>query len=136
MAARESPAGKPVAGAAAQRPGPGPRAGPGRTAIRATPVRVTAGLDPATAAELNAGWAGAVVAAGAGFSRLPAAKAIRAMIRAATASTAVTSAVIAQLRQGRGLARHDAYRRRQRHIRVPRADERAAAGRPGAHRPA
>ena len=28
MAARESPAGKPVAGAAAQRPGPGPRAGP------------------------------------------------------------------------------------------------------------
>ena len=80
--------------------GPGRAREPGRTAIRATLVRVTAGLDPATAAQLNAGWAGAAIAAGAGFSRLPAAKAIRAMIRAATASTAVTSAVMAQLRQG------------------------------------
>ena len=63
---------------------------------------MTAVLDPATSAEVNAGWAGAAVAAGAGFSRLPAAKAIRAMIRAATAGTAVTSAVMAQLRQGQG----------------------------------
>ena len=85
-----------------RRSGRDPAREPGRTAIRATPVRVTAGLDPATGAEVNAGWAGAVVAAGAGFSRLPAAKAIRAMIRAATAGTAVTSAVMAQLRQGQG----------------------------------
>jgi hypothetical protein len=103
MAVRESPAGKPVAGAAAQRPGPGPRAGPdgepGRTASRATPVRVTAGLDPATAAELDAGWA----VPRSRPARLPAAKAIHAMIRAAAASTAVTSAVIAQLCLGQGL---------------------------------
>ena len=41
-----------------------------------------------------------------------------------------------QLRQGEDLAGHGAYRRRERHIRVPRADDLAAAGRPYAHRPA
>jgi len=87
---------------------------PGRTAIRATPVRVTAGLDPATRTGLNR-WAGtAAIAASAGFPRLPLAKAIRAMIHATAASEAVTSAVTGQPRQGQDLAGDDAYRRRAR----------------------
>ena len=73
---------------------------PGRTAIRTTPVRVTAGLDPATHTGLNR-WAGtAAVAASPDVPRRPLAKTIRAMIHATTVSEAVTSAVIEQLRQG------------------------------------
>lgn len=34
-----------------------PASEPGRAAIRAKPVRVTAGLDPATYTELNRWWA-------------------------------------------------------------------------------
>jgi carboxylate-amine ligase len=41
-----------------------------------------------------------------------------------------------QLRQGQDLAGDDAYRRRERPIKVPQADDLAAAGRPYAHRPA
>jgi hypothetical protein len=75
--------------------------GPGRTAIRAKPVRVTAGLDPATHTGLNR-WAGsAAIAASPDFRRLPLAKAIRAMIRATTVSEAATSALIEQLRRAR-----------------------------------
>ena len=41
-----------------------------------------------------------------------------------------------QLRQGQDLAGDDAYRRRERPTRVPRADDLADAGRPRTHRPA
>ena len=116
MTAPENPASERMAGAAAQRPDPARE--PGRTAIRAKPVRVTVDLDPATYTELNR-WAGsAAIAGGPDFPRLPLAKAIRAMIHATAASEAVTSAVIEQLRQGRDLAGDDAGRRRERHIRV------------------
>ena len=101
-AARQSPVSKPMVGAAAQRPGPARE--PGRTAIREKPVRVTASLDPAASTELDAGWGGAVIAASPDFPRLPPTKAIRAMIHAAAASRAVTSAVIAQLCQVQGLS--------------------------------
>ncbi len=109
MAARESPVGKLMAGAAAQRPGPARE--PAWMAIWAKPVRVTASLDPAASTELDAGLGGAAIVASSDFPRLPPAKAVRAMIHAATASKAVTSAVIAQLRQARGLECHDKYRR-------------------------
>ena len=75
-------------------------------------------LDPATYTELNRWVGSAAVAVDPDFPRLPLAKAIRAMIHAAAASEAVTSAVIEQLRQGRDLAGDDAGRRRERHIRV------------------
>src|SRR4249920_3060821 len=113
-----------------------PAGEPGRTAMRTKPVRVTVDLDPATYTELNRWVGGAAIAVNPDFPRLPLAKAIRAMIHATTASEAVASAVIEQLRQGQDLAGHDAYRRRERHVRVPRADDLAAAGRPRAHRPA
>ena len=60
MTARENPASEPVAGAAAQRPDPARQ--PGQTAIRTKPVRVTAGLDPATSTELSR-WAGSAAIA-------------------------------------------------------------------------
>jgi hypothetical protein len=72
---------------------------PGRTAIRTKPVRVTVDLDPATYTELNRWVGGAAIAVNPDFPRLPLAKAIRAMIHATTASEAVASAVIEQLRQ-------------------------------------
>ena len=84
---------------------------PGRTAIRAQPVRVTVDLDPATYTELNRWVGGAAIAVNPDFPRLPLAKAIRAMIHATTASEAVAGAVIEQLRQGQDLAGHDACRR-------------------------
>jgi hypothetical protein len=84
---------------------------PGRTAIRARPVRVTVDLDPATYTELNR-WVGrAAVAVNPDFPRLPLAKAIRAMIHATAASEAVAGAVIEQLRRGQGLAGHGGCRR-------------------------
>ena len=101
---------------AAQRPDPARE--PGRTAIRTKPVRVTVDLDPATYTELNRWVGGAAIAVDPDFPRLPLAKAIRAMIHATTASEAVASAVIEQLRQGQDLAGHDAGRRRERHVRV------------------
>src|SRR5206468_9814704 len=113
-----------------------PASEPGRTAIRTKPVRVTVDLDPATDTELNRWVAGAAMAVNPDFPRLPLVKAIRAMIHATTASEAVARAVIEQLRQGQDLAGHDAGRRREPHVRVPRADGLAAAGRPRSHRPA
>ena len=101
MTARKNPAGE-----------------PGRPAVRTKPVRVTAGLDPATYTELNRWVGGAAIAVNPGFPRLPLAKAIRAMIRATTASEAVAGAVIEQLRQGPDLAGHDAGRRRERPLGV------------------
>src|SRR5437763_7291993 len=102
---------------------------PGRAVIRTKPVRVTVHLDPATYTELNRSVGGAALPVNPDFPRLPLAKAIRAMIHATTASEAVAGAVIEQLRQGQDLAGHDAGRRRKRHLRVPRADGLAAAGR-------
>ena len=78
---------------------------PGRTAVRAKPVRVTAGLDPATYTELNRWVGGAAIAVNPDFPRLLLAQAIRAMIHATTASETVASAVIEQLRQGQDLPR-------------------------------
>ena len=49
MTAPENTASERMAGAAAQRPDPARE--PGRTAIRAKPVRVTVDLDPATGVE-------------------------------------------------------------------------------------
>ena len=69
MTARQNPASDPMAGAAARRPDPGPRAGPDGDPGHAGAV--TAGLDPATAAELNRRVGSAAVAAGPGFPRLP-----------------------------------------------------------------
>ena len=83
MTARKNPAGE-----------------PGRTAIRTKPVRLTAGLDPATYTELNRWAGGAAIAVNPDFPRLPLAQAIRAMIHATTASQAVASAATGQLRQG------------------------------------
>jgi len=79
---------------------PDPAREPGRTAIRARPVRVTAGLDPATYTGLNRWVGGAAIAVNPDFPWLPLAKAIRAMIHATTASEAAASAVIEQLRRG------------------------------------
>jgi hypothetical protein len=124
MTARENPARDPAAGAAVQRPGPARELG--RTDIRSKPARVTAGLDPATYTGLNRWVGSAAIAVNPDFPRLPSAKAIRAMIHATTASEAVAGAVLEQLRQGQYLARHDAHRRRGRHIRIRRADDRAA----------
>ena len=99
MTARQNPASDRMAGAAARRPDPGPRAGPD-----GDPDHAGAGdrrLGPATSTGLNR-WVGtaAAVAASPDVPRLPLAKAIRAMIHATTVSEAVTSAVIEQLRQG------------------------------------
>ena len=99
MTAPENPASERRAGAAAQRPDPARE--PGRTAIRAKPVRVTVDLDPATYTELNRWVGSAAIAVNPDFPRLPLAKAIRAMIHATAASEAVTSAVIEQLREAR-----------------------------------
>jgi hypothetical protein len=60
MTARENPASDRMAGAAARRPNPARE--PGRPAIRTKPVRVTAGLDPATYTELNR-WVGSALSA-------------------------------------------------------------------------
>ena len=89
-------------GAAPAADGPGRAREPGRTAIRATAGAGDRrpGTGHRCGADRRVGRCRG--RAGAGFSRLPAAKAIRAMIRAATAGTAVTSAVMAQLRQGQG----------------------------------
>ena len=54
MTARENPASEPVAGAPARQPG--------QTAIQTKPVRVTAGLDPATYTELSRWVASAAIA--------------------------------------------------------------------------
>ena len=102
MTARKNPVSEPMAGAAAQRPDPARERG--RTATRTKPVRVTVDLDPATYTELNRWVGGAVIAVNQDFLRLPLAKAILAMIHATTASEAVTSAVIEQLRQGQGFS--------------------------------
>ena len=66
MTAPENPASERMAGTAAQRPDPARE--PGRTAIRAKPVRVTVDLDPATYTELNR-WAGSAAIAAARTSR-------------------------------------------------------------------
>ena len=134
MTARVNPASKSAAGAAAQRPDPARQ--PDRTAIRTKPARVTVDLDPATYTALNRWVGGAAVAVNPDFPRLPPGRAIRAMIHATTASQAVAGAVIGQLRRGQDLAGHDAHRRPERQVRVPRAGDPAAARRLRAHRPA
>jgi hypothetical protein len=70
----------------------------GSTAIRTKPVRVTLDLDPADYAALNRWVGSAAVAVDPDFPRLPLARALRAMIRATVKDTAVTGAVLDELR--------------------------------------